>query len=69
VIVFITFPVFIVQTVALGFTCGTHRLIVDMCFISFIESCSIVGSSVAEISKATSKWKWQFYSSVIQRQK
>jgi hypothetical protein len=36
----------------LGFTCGTHRLLVDMCLISFIVSCSLVGSSVVDISTA-----------------
>ena len=36
VVLFIAFPVFILQTTALGFPCCTHRLLVDMCFISFI---------------------------------
>jgi hypothetical protein len=39
----------------LGFLCCTHRLLVVMCFISFVVSCSLVGSPVADISTATDK--------------
>jgi len=58
-----------VKTVALGFPCGTHRLLVDMCFISFIVSCSLVGYPIVDISTRTNKWKWQFYRSELQRRK
>jgi hypothetical protein len=54
VVVFIAFPVVIVRTVALGFPCGTHRLLVDMRFISLIAYCSLVGSLV-DISTAANK--------------
>jgi len=48
-----------------GFPCGTHMLLVDMCFISFIVCCSLV----VDISTATNKWKWPFYRSELQRRK
>ena len=38
-----------------GFPCCTHRLLVYMCFISFIVSCSLVGSPVVDISTASNK--------------
>jgi len=39
-----------------------------MCFISFIVSCSLLGSPVVDISTATNKGKWQFYRSELQRE-
>jgi hypothetical protein len=49
--------------------CCTHMLLVDMCFIFFIVSCSLVGSPVVDISTATNKWKCQSYRSELQRRK
>jgi len=47
----------------------THRLLVDMCFISFIVPCSLLGSPVMDISTAANKCIWQFYRSELQRGK
>jgi len=44
-VLFFAFPVFIVRIV-------THTLIVDMCFISFTEACSLVASPIVDIIAA-----------------
>jgi hypothetical protein len=35
--------------------CCTHMLLFDVCFIFLIVSCSLVGSSVVDISTTTNK--------------